>query len=509
MAVGCALPCVADSIAVDYTVGLTLNTGNSDFAPYHIASNRRGTLTQRHSALVSAAMSHEMDTTRRLSWGAGVEAWAGYSSSVDYRRYDAMSNSWSENPQHPARAWLQQVWIEGKHRGVYLTVGQKDINPGFVDRKLSSGDLMMSGNARAPIGARAGFVNYQSIPYTRGWLQIKGEYGFYRNADSRWLKHHYNYHNNFITIHYWFNYKNIHLRTNPSKPLVLTLGAQAACQFAGTATYYKDGHVENVVKMKANLKAFWRTLFAGGGGESQGDKVYVQGNHVGSWDIALNWRLPSGSSIRGYYQSVWEDGSGIGKMNGFDGLWGFEYHHPGRAIVTDLVVEYIDLMNQSGAIHFAYKDLIDADHPTGSDIKHAATGSDDYYNNYCYNGYHNRGMSIGTPVAKSPLYNTDGYLRFTDNRLRGFHVGIMGDIGRRLSYRALLTWRKSFGTPFIPHSEPRSCTSLLLEATYSAHRIPGLRIVAQLGHDHGTLYGGNNTGGLLSITYNGNFTFSR
>lgn len=507
--VGGAVPCAADSIAVDYSATITLNTGSSQFAPFHIASNRRGTVTQQHSALLSAALWHKMDTTKRLSWGAGIEAWAGYSSSVDYQRYDVNSESWHPNSQHPARLWLQQVWIEGKHRGVFLTVGQKDIDPGFVNRSLSSGDLVMSGNARAPIGARAGFVNYQNVPFTRGWLQIKGEYGFYRYASTQWLKHHYNYYNSFITTHYWFNYKNIYLRTCPTKPLVLTVGAQAACQFAGTVTHYTDGVAVDKIVMKADFKAFWRTLFAGSGGENMGDKIYVQGNHVGSWDIALDYHLPSGATLRAYYQSPWEDGSGIGKQNGFDGLWGLEYRSGRQAFVTGFVAEYIDLMNQSGPTHFSYKDLTDDDHPNGSAIGHKATGSDDYYNNYCYNGYHNRGMSIGSPMAMSPLYNTDGYMRFTDNRLRGFHLGIMGCLGSQLQWRALLSWRKSFGTPFVPHLEPLTCTAMMLEATWAPKRISGLQVKAQLAHDHGKLYGDNNTGALLSITYNGNFSLAR
>lgn len=503
--VGCAMPCAADSIAVAYSAGITMNTGNSDLAPYHIMSNRRGTITQRHSALLSASLRHEMDTTRRLSWGAGAEVWAGYTSSVDYERYNPQSMTFEVNPQHPSRVWLQQLWLEGKHRGVFITLGQKDIDPGLVNRDLSSGDLVMSGNARAPFGLRGGFINYQNVPFTRGWLQIKGEYGYYRFVNTGWLKNHYNYYNSFITTHFWFNYKNISFRTNPTKPLVFTLGAQAACQFAGKYTRYNNGEVEEIIKMKANFKAFWRALFAGSGGEAQGDRAYVQGNHVGSWDIALDYRFSSGAILRGYYQSPWEEGSGIGKLNGFDGLWGVEYRSGKRGIVTGFVAEYIDLMNQSGAIHFSYKDLIDDEHPNGSDITYNATGSDDYYNNYCYNGYQNRGMAVGSPMARSPIYNTDGYMRFTDNRLRGWHLGIMGDICSQLSYRALLSWRKSFGTPFIPHNEPLKCTSMMIEATYNPQWFNGLQIKAQLAHDHGTLLG-NNTGALLSITYNGNFT---
>ncbi len=506
MVVGGAMPCAADSIAVDYSVGITMNAGNKEFAPYHIASNRRGTVTQQHSALMSAALWHEMDTTKRLSWGAGIEAWGGYASSASYLRYDATSDVMIENRQHPARLWMQQLWVEGKYRGVFLTLGQKDINPGFVNRSLSSGDLMMSGNARAPFGARIGFVNYQNIPFTRGWLQIKGELGYYRYGDSKWLENHYNYYNGFITTNYWFNYKNLYLRTNPLKPLVFTIGMQAASQFGGTATYHDNGVVWQEVKMKADVEAFWHAFIPGSGGENMGDRIYVEGNHVGSWDLAIEYKLYSGSKLRGYYQSPLEDGSGIGKLNGFDGLWGLEYHSGRHGVVTGAVAEFLTMMNQSGPLHFAYKDFADENHPRGSDIGAPATGSDDYYNNYCYDGYHNRGMSIGSPMVKSPLYNTDGYLRFTDNRQRGFHLGLMGDLGSQVSYRALLSWRKSFGTPFIPHSTPLTITSMMLEATYTPHWLQGLQVKAQLAHDHGTLYG-NNTGALISVFYNGNFSF--
>ena len=504
--VGSAMPCAADSIAVDYSVGVTMNFGSKDFAPYHIASNRRGTVTQQHSALVSAMVWHEMDTTRRLSWGAGLEAWGCYSSSVDYQRYDAASETMTANRQHPARVWLQQLWVEGKHRGVFLTLGQKDIDPGFVNRSLSIGDMVMSGNARAPFGVKIGFVNFQNVPFTRGWLQIKGEIGYYRLGDSKWLENHYNYYNNFITTNYWFNYKNAYFRTNPSKPLVFTIGMQAACQFGGTVTYYNKGSVSHQIKMKANARAFWHAFIPGNGGENLGDKIYVEGNHVGSWDLALDYKLSPVQSLRAYYQSPWEDGSGVGKLNGFDGLWGVEYRSGRRGVVRGAVVEFLTLMNQSGPLHFAYKDLEDDNHPHGSDIATSATGGDDYYNNYCYSGYHNRGMSIGSPMAKSPLYNTDGYLRFTDNRLRGFHLGMMGDLGSQVEYRVMLSWRKSFGTPFIPHSEPLTCTSMMLEATYTPQWLHGLQVKAQLAHDHGSLYG-NNTGALISIFYNGNFSF--
>lgn len=498
-----------DSVTFNYSAGVTLNTGGEQFAPYYIASNRGGTVTQQHSALINAAIKHEVDTTVRLSWGVGAEVWAGYTSSANYSRYDVASLQWYENSQHPSRAWVQQLYAMGKYRGVFLMLGQKYIDAGVVNRNLSSGDLIMSYNARPLPGVRAGFINFQNVPFTRGWLQVRGECGYYHDSGKKWLENHYNYYNQFITTNIWLNYKNFYLRTNPSKPLMLTVGAQAVCQFAGTTTYYKAGEVEDQVKMKADFKAFWRALIPGSGGETRGDKSFYQGNHLGSWDIALDYRLRNGDVIRAYYQSPWEDGSGLGMMNGFDGLWGIEYRRPGHGIVTGAVFEFLDLMNQSGPMHFSPGDFVDDTHPGGSDITYKATGSDDYYNNYCYNGYQNRGMAMGTPMTRSPLYNTDGYLRFTDNRMRGFHMAVMGELGQQFGYRAMLSWRKSYGTPFMPRLEPVTCTSMMLEGTYAPRWLNGLLFTVQVAHDHGKLYGGNNTGALLSVSYSGNFSLEK
>ena len=70
MVVGCALPCAADSIAVDYSAGITLNSDGKDFAPYYIASNRRGTVTQQHSGAARAALWHPRWTQHSACRGA-------------------------------------------------------------------------------------------------------------------------------------------------------------------------------------------------------------------------------------------------------------------------------------------------------------------------------------------------------------------------------------------------------------------------------------------------------
>lgn len=489
---------VHGQVQLDLEAGVTAGGGKGDLAPHYITAGRGGTITQANNALIHASLEHKTDTTTRFSWGAGVELWGGWTSSVDYGYWVDGLGLERINSQHPARAWVQQAWAEAKYRSMFITVGQKQHQSQIVNNKLSSGDMTMSGNARPQPGVQIGFVNFQNIPFTRGWVQVDGKMGYYKLTDKDWINNHNNHYNHFTTTGYWMHYKYMYFRTKPGQRVVATIGMQSACQFGGTRTIRENGTVTQVIKQKVSAKTFFKAFIASSGDAGSGDDYY-EGNHLGSWDIALDVNLNNGAVLRGYYQSPWEDGSGIGKLNGFDGLWGLEYRAARPGIISGVVVEYIDLTNQGGPIHWAPRDH------NGTPLTNQATGADDYYNNYAFNGYHALGMSIGSPFVQSPIYNTDGYTRYADNMMRGAHVGIMGKLTSELDYRLMASHRKSWGTHLIPRIKPVEVTSFMLEATYSPRRISGLGIKAQLAMDRGSLTG-NNTGALVSITYNGNFT---
>lgn len=505
---GLATPVAQAEVDVDYEGALTLNAGDSQLAPYYIMAGRGGTVTQRNSALLSANLAHELDTTRRFSWGAGAELWGGYSASADYKRWMPEQQQFALHGEHPARLWVQQLYASVKWRSVLTHLGAKRPDSPIVDASLSSGDLGRSDNSRPGMGIETGFVNYQNVPFTQGWVQVEGRIGYYRlTGADYWLEHHFSYYNSFVTTDTWFNYKRIHLRTNPSKPVVFTLGMQAACQFGGTQEIYHQGQLFSTSKSDANAKAFFRALVPGSGGSNDGGQ-FVEGNHVGTWDVLLEWKQSPGHLLRAYYESPWEDGSGIGKLNGFDGLWGLEYRNTGKpALLDGVVLEYIDLTNQSGYIHWSSDDYPDSPitQANGGD---GATGADDYYNNYFYNGYQHLGQSIGSPFVKSLIYNRDGYMRYTCNLLRGFHLGLRGTLSSEVGYRALVSYRRGWGTPYDPIAHGQSCTSVLVETVVRPHWLPGLKLTAQFAIDRGKLIG-DNLGGLISIAYHGNFSLAK
>lgn len=490
-----ALSCltVSAEIDMDYEVGVTGNAGSGNFAPTLITNNNHGVTTSPYGARIRGAVKKSIELDKRFSWGAGVDLIGDYASNITYDKFNADTRQWYTHPMHPSRGWVQQLYGEVKFRGVFLTAGLKEYESGLVNPRLSSGDVTFSGNTRPLPGFRVGFIDFQNIPFTNGWVQIQGELGFNKSTDNDWTRDHFNFYYGRLNQGWWYNYKRAYFRTKPSERFSVTVGCQAAGQFAGDVSFYTDGKMTQYLKRKLKLSNFTDMIIPQWGEE------YVKGNHVGSWDLKARYRLNNGDKIYGYFQWIWEDGSGVGKLNGLDGLWGLEYKRAERGIVSGAVVEYFDFRNQSGPIHW---DPVDS---PGTSLSGQATGYDNYYNNFHHNGYAIYGLSIGTPVLPSPMYNLRGQNQFLCNRLRGFHLGVTGDLSGNLDYRMLLSYRKGFGTGQIPYLTPRESTSMMLECNYRLPLVKGLAFHCQAAFDAGKLQG-NNFGALVTVSYSGKLT---
>lgn len=496
----------ADSLdSLRWSATTLVNVGSGDFAPLYMAANRHGTLTQDASAYEALGIHKPMGRTGHFGFAFGLQAWFGTAADVDYRRYSADAQAWETNSRHPANAWLQEAYAAIRWRSLFLEAGMRDYERSIFSTPTSSGDIVLGTNARGIPQGRIGFLDFVDIPLTRGWVQVQGEIAYGKFADRKWLENHYNRYNHFVTTGAWFHYKRLYLRTNPAKPLSVTIGMQHAAQFGGTQAIYEKGLCTAENKSPVKFKDFCDVFFPrrDGSGTTPGDKAYYNGNHLGAWDLQVRYRLPQGQRLTFYLQSPWEDGSGIGKLNGWDGVWGLRYQSASPiGWLTEASVEYIDFSNMSGPMHWA-----PGDHP-GTAIPDQATGADDYYNNYFYNGWMNNGMGLGSPLVKAPIYNTDGYLRFTDNRIRGFHLGAKGQPDDRWGWRLLTGYQRSLGTPFLPRLRKAHSYSLLLEASHAFRRIPGLEAAAQAAMDVGSIFG-HRYGIALSLSYTGSFSRSR
>lgn len=488
--------------SLDWEASTTVNLGTGDFAPYYIMSNNGGVITQPMTIMERGKLYRELKTDKRFEYGFGIDIVGNWAKSTDYSRYDPDTDSYYTHAERPAYAWIQQLWGSIKYRSVFLTIGMKENNRSIFNMELGSGDLTESNNARPIPQIRAGFLDFVDIPLTNGWVEIQGEIAYGKSIDKNWLENHYSYYKSFLTTDWWYHYKRCYFRTKPEMPFSVTIGMQDAVQFSGEYTIYRDGAIIEHYDPGVSLKDFFNVFIPslGGNGVVKGDQTFVYGNHIGSWDLRLRYRFKNNAELTAYMQSPWEEGSGIGKMNGFDGVWGLEYKSPTKGIINGAVIEYIDFTNQSGPIHYVLSDF------PGTQVTGEVEGSDDYYNNFMYNGWANYGMSIGSPFIPGTIYNTNGYLRYTDNRIRGFHMGVSGNIKDNLTYRMLLSYRSSLGTHFMPALEKRHDTSMMLEAVYTFPKIPNLNIKGQIAFDAGNLIG-NNWGALVSLSYKGDLTF--
>lgn len=471
-----------------------MNVGSGPFAPSLIMANRAGTLTQSKGVYQRAGIFHHLDDSCKFSYSFGFDAYFQEASSVDYDKWIFTDDKFQSIPRRPAAAVIQQLFGMIKYRSLFFFAGMKEHERTFLFNPLSSGDLTVSNNARPIPQIRFGFWDFVDIPLTNHWVQIIGDIAYGKFLDSKWNEQHYNYFNGYLTTNVWFHYKRLHLRSNPDKPFVATVGMQHAAQFFGTLKKYDKGVCIETVKPHNFWKSFLNVFIQAQYSDSQneGEALNFEGNHLGSWDLKFDYRLKNDDKISLYVMKPWEDGTGIGWQNGFDGVWGIAYKWANNRILKGAVFEYLDFTNQAGPFLHEPTDNI----PTNT------TGGDDYYNNFMYSGWANYGMSIGSPVLKSTIYNTDGCLKFLDNALRGFHAGVDGRIGN-VDLRVLLSWKKSKGTPYFPRAKKVQSTSMMIGGYYRFPKVEGLSLNAQIGFDAGDLYPAC-FGSLLSLTYKGN-----
>lgn len=200
---------------------------------------------------------------------------------------------------------------------------------------------------------------------------------------------------------------------------------------------------------------------------------------MGSEHVRLTYRHPD-FSISGYLENHYDDLSGMGKLNGFDGLWGIEYASGRKQAVNGFVLEYYQTTNQSGPMHGLESSVVEK---TG--------GADNYYNNTWYPGWVHWGMGMANPLIASPIYNEDGDMTFKYNRIRAVHIGCSGDIADGWTYLAKLSYNKTWGTPFIPIPDILENFSTFAAVIHTPCKWKGWRFEASVALDTGGIYGDN------------------
>ena len=169
-----------------------------------------------------------------------------------------------------------------------MLAGMKEHKSGIVDNELSSGDLTRSNNARPIPGVSVGFLDFQNIPFTNGWVQIDGELMYGRFTDSSFRKNTFNYYSGLIGTSNWYTYKRCYFRTKPTMPLSVTIGN------AGGRKNCRAGKIlspwRSIRKVLSRISVQKTSSICFSPIEGSGEDYY-KGSSLGSWDVKALYRF--------------------------------------------------------------------------------------------------------------------------------------------------------------------------------------------------------------------------
>ena len=476
-----------DSLATHVTYDLTTEVavGSGDYTAYQLVTNRHHVLATRPNTgylrgaiTISHALGHDFTLSGAVDALASVHA--------DHKAY------------------LQQCYVNLGWKHFFLEAGTREQQQVIRHNLLSTGAFVKGTNAKPIPQVHVGTKDFWTVPYTKDWLQIHFDFGYGKLLDNGYRENTFQS-SGLVTTSYatgaYYHQKHLYLRSNPTKRFFVTVGIEHGALFGGINHEYVNGVLVSEKQKPANLKAFMKVILPIGDSNYYADDAledWVYGNHLGSMTYQLGWNINEHHQLQAYLDNPFEDGSGIRKGNGWDGLWGMEYANktPGRQYVRGAVIEYLQTTNQSGPLHW---DGGDWPEPLRSQLNTTVVGDDDYYNHMFYGGFAHYGMVPGNALLVSPIYNKDGSQRFADNRVRAWHAAIHGDITDRLSYLFKASYREGWGTYKAPLATRHHSFDALLQGQYL---LGPWQFSAAYAFDRGNIYGDCNTFN-IKIGYHG------
>lgn len=421
---------------------------------------------------------------------------------------------------YTSRLVVQQAFGEMRWLHGVLTVGAKEFPMELKNNQLSSGSQLLGINARPVPQVRLALPEYWVLPIANGWLRLKGHVAYGKTTDQNW-QHDFTNRTQKYTDGALFHSKAGYLMIGyPERffPLSVEIGLEMAAQFGGTA-HVPYGHEMRVYKGNNGLSGMWHAFMPGGADVPETGTEYqnAEGNQLGSYTMRVNYDEDSWK-VGFYAEKYFEDHSSMLQLdyNGYgtgdewnvrkkrryflydlkDMLLGLELNMKYGTWLRDVVFEYIYTKYQSGPVYHDHTPSL-SDH---------ISGKDNFYNHYIYTGWQHWGQTMGNPLYRSPIYNTDGIIDFKDNRFMALHLGVSGQPSARLSYRLMATYQEGLGTYDQPYTKKHHNVSAMLEAAY---RLPqGWLIKGAYGMDMGGLLG-HNYGAQLTVSKSGLFKVTK
>ena len=439
--------------SINYNAAIWAVTSSHKYAPFWFQTNRFGLVSHEpHSGNLDVYVGKDLTRPNRwFDYGFGIQA-------------VGQVNSKS------ALLFMQQLYGQVRLYIFDITIGIRPQVWGNQDPELSSGGFLFSQNARPIPRITIGIENYTTVPFTYGYLEVKG------GLTHGWFT------DNIYVQHAYFHHKFIGARLGGKLPVTLNYEFHHAAQWGGYSPVYGD--------LGSSFKDWMHVFLAQSGGVMSNDQINAYGNHIGSQNIGMDIKY-WGWNVSLYWQNIFEDGPikpFWNTMNLTDGIWGISVRQKRFPFISGFLYEFINTTDQSGPFHD--KDGL------------VFGGNDDYFNNSIYlNGWTYYARTLGTPFITSPVYNENGSVILLNNRVRAHYIAIQGDIyGFR--YRTQVSHAENYGRYSDESYGQTRNTAILLEVKKQIPEAWNLDFSLSLGADLGTQFG-NSFGVMFSVAKRG------
>lgn len=460
---------------MNYAVETGISFSGGEHTPLWLNAGKYGLSSiEKNNGYLRAGIFRPLEEDKRFSYAFGVDIAGAYHFTSPFI--------------------IQQAYVDLKWYCLGLSIGSKERPMELKNQELSSGSMTFSNNARPVPQVRIGIPEYVIIPGTKELFSIKGHIAYGIFTDDNWQKDFTDAKSRY-TKHALYHSKALYAKIGNEKkfPLVFEGGLDMAAQFGGRAYSYPG--FEPYIDMPNKLKDFFKVFIPSGNDATDGEYANVYGNHLGSWNFSLSYKLQDWK-LRFYYDHFFEDHSMMfGEYGWKDCLTGIELTLPDNPVATTIVYEYLGTKDQAGPLY----------HDHTPEIPDQISARDNYYNHNIYTGWQHWGQAIGNPLLTSPIYNKDSSIQFNDNRITAHHIGIAGQPSNEIHYRILASYTRSWGTYSNPYIDIKKNTSLLAEIKYIPRKLKGWQFSGALALDHGDMLG-NNAGGMITVRKTGLLT---
>ena len=369
-------------------------------------------------------------------------------------------------PHDIENSFLNLAYGKIQYGAFSLKGGRYLLSENGFDHQLSSGNLFRSINTRPYWSGGFGIYEYTDLPYTKGYVQVKGnmEVGFLE--DERPVQD------------ALYHEKSAYIRSN-NLPVNLILGFNHSVIFAGVQA--------NGNELPSDFfEAFFAQNASNSGNSS--DSINAAGAHFGLFDIGLEIPTKSGT-LSAYIHQPISDRSGIKEnfTQNKDNVIGIRFEFKDHPFLKSILYEHINTTHQSGegtpdpivngefftlgelkaldnydqfildnfgivtqnVTWEEFRDILEREANNG----YAFSGRDDYFNNGQYpRGNTYFGLQFGNPLFTTQerlltTNGTDGNYRLfiVNNRIVAHHLGVKGRI-KSFDFKVLATFTVNYGT---------------------------------------------------------------